>query len=208
MGRRPSSGRLERRGIRAFQSYVSSPAALAIATLVGDVVLVGMPSCFMPDLGGACSLGRAVLVAWLVSPRTKGHALNKVRPLRGRGVHGNNFSADPDPTNLLSLECLSTPGGCPPTRTASDTSCKSPPLSPRKSRLSIQFQFQCQLTNTPRRSARRGETLALLADLAVLRGRQVPLPSVSQVIRDVSLGAAPANPDIHGPDSVGPQTLR
>ena len=68
MRRRPSSGRLERRGIRAFQSYVSSPAALAIATLVGDVVLVGMPSCFMPDLGGACSLGRAVLVAWLVSP--------------------------------------------------------------------------------------------------------------------------------------------
>ena len=57
MRRRPSSGRLERRGIRAFQSYVSSPAALAIATLVGDVVLVGMPSCFMPDLGGACSSG-------------------------------------------------------------------------------------------------------------------------------------------------------
>jgi len=177
MRRRPSSGRLERRGIRAFQSYVSSPAALAIATLVGDVVLVGMPSRFMPDLGGACFLGRAVLVAWLVSPPTKGYALNRVRPLRGRGVQGNNFSADPDPTNLLSLECLSTPGGYPPTRTASDTSCKSPPLSPRKFPPTMQFKFQ--LTNTPRRSVRSDEFLALLADLALLRGGQVPLPRVS-----------------------------
>lgn len=92
MRRRPSSGRLERRGIRAFQSYVSSPAALAIATLVGDVVLVGMPSCFMPDLGGACSLGRAVLVAWLVSPPTKGYALNRVRPLRGRVFKGTTLA--------------------------------------------------------------------------------------------------------------------
>jgi len=35
------------------------------------------------------------------------------------------------------------------------------------------------LTNTPRRSVRSDEFLALVADLALLRGEQVPLPRVS-----------------------------